>query len=121
MFSYKLYNMLHMHAQQSNCMCANFYYTQLIGINYNVVYYIYFADIGSFTSGENYQDYIPYRTIDLNCTGYEDALSNCSMDYCGQYSGAGVSCNNSSKVIICDRLWESQRKQNFVKTLVFAS
>ncbi|XP_064392916.1 phosphatidylinositol phosphatase PTPRQ-like isoform X3 [Halichondria panicea] len=51
---------------------------------------------GSLVTGQSYQRYIPWDVNEVNCTGDEATLSNCSVIYpssnCDTFVGAGVSC-----------------------------
>ncbi len=54
---------------------------------------------GHLVTGQSYQDNIPLTVNEVNCTGDEATLSNCSVIYpasnCSSGVGAGVSCYSS--------------------------
>ncbi|XP_064392932.1 tyrosine-protein phosphatase Lar-like isoform X3 [Halichondria panicea] len=57
---------------------------------------------GRLVTGHSYQEYILFDINEVNCTGDEATLSNCSVTLyyssnCGNYVGAGVSCYSTPK------------------------
>ena len=63
-----------------------------------------FSILGRFVTGQSYQDYIPRRINEVDCTGDEATLSGCSVtrysSNCGSDVGAGVSCYSSKSIYI---------------------
>ncbi len=77
---------------------------RFMSIDHNYIthrfYILHLHYTGSLVTGQSYQRYIQYDINEVNCTGDEARLSNCSVtDYyssnCGNYIGAGVSCYSS--------------------------
>ena len=60
---------------------------------------------GHLVTGQSYQDNIPLTVNEVNCTGDEATLSNCSVIYpasnCSNRVGAGVSCYSSKSSVNC--------------------
>ncbi len=58
---------------------------------------------GSLAIGQSYQGNV--TVVEVNCTGDEATLSNCSVIYpssnCSSYVGAGVSCYSSKSCVKC--------------------
>ncbi len=81
-----------------------------VGSNIAVIHKLYMeitcpciAHAGSLVTGQSYQDNVRVDILEVNCTGHEATLSNCSVidasSNCGSYVGAGVSCYSSKSCV----------------------
>ncbi len=80
---------------------------RFMSIDHNYIthrfYILHLHYTGSLVTGQSYQRYIPWDVNEVNCTGDEATLSNCSVIYpssnCDTFVGAGVSCYSSKSCV----------------------